>query len=64
MQGFRKVIQEGGLESVPLYKGLAHCVRTVYKHEGILGFYKGALPSLLKVRYSAVYPILCTEHVD
>jgi len=48
VQGFRKVIQEGGLESVPLYKGMAHCVRTVYKHEGILGFYKGALPSLLK----------------
>jgi hypothetical protein len=49
VQGFREVIKEGGLESVPVYKGVVHCIGTVYRQEGLFGFYKGAVPSLLKV---------------
>ena len=50
VQGFREIIKEGGLESVPVYKGVVHCITTVYQQEGLVGFYKGAVPSLLKVR--------------
>ena len=57
VQGFREVIRSGGLESVPVYNGVVHCITTVYKQEGILGFYKGAVPSLLKVSF--VYFMCC-----
>merc|ERR1712217_385779 len=31
------------------YDGILHCICTMYASEGLLGFYKGLLPNLLKM---------------
>lgn len=33
------------------YRGFVHAVKQIAKEEGVRGFYKGLLPSLLLVRY-------------
>ena len=58
VQGFRNAASL----QVPHYSGLVHCISSVYKEEGVLGFYRGALPSLLKVWlcvHCLSMPLLC-----
>lgn len=44
VQGFDKAT----VSQVIKYKGFRHCIRTIYKHEGIAGLYKGLAASILK----------------
>ncbi len=46
VQGFEEARKSFG--KVQRYKGFQHCIVTVIKEEGLLGFYKGLSPSLLK----------------
>ncbi len=50
VQGFEKARSSFG--SVSRYRGFFHCLGTVYKEEGALAFYKGAVPTVLKVKLS------------
>ena len=44
------------------YTGLVHAVKQIAKEEGLKGFYKGLLPSLLLVRSRAVLTDRCVLH--
>jgi len=53
-----------GLGATPSYKGLNHCLREVFKSEGMRGLYKGVSPALLKAVLStslhfSVYEQVC-----
>ena len=45
VQGITKILSS----DIPSYYGLRHCVRKVYRTEGFRAFYKGGVPSLVKV---------------
>ena len=51
VQGFEQAWSSVG--QTRQYVGALDCARTVWLQEGILGFYKGTTPSLLKVRLKA-----------
>eukprot|EP00116_Pleurobrachia_bachei_P006811 sb/3467073/ len=55
VQGFREVVSQGGLYNIPEYRGVVHCVNKMYRDEGVRGFYKGGVPSLLKVGVYTVF---------
>lgn len=44
------------------YRGFVHAVRQIAKEEGMRGFYKGLLPSLLLVRWSTSPCFPCKWH--
>ena len=45
------------------YNGVIDCFMKIYKHEGVLGFYKGALPTLLKNSVAASCTFFVNEQV-
>jgi solute carrier family 25 phosphate transporter 23/24/25/41 len=46
----RRRMQVAGMKGVGFeYSGTLHAIRTIAKHEGIRGLYKGMLPNILKV---------------
>ena len=47
VQGFEEARREFGRTAV--YSGLTHCFRRIVTEEGILAFYKGTAPSIIKV---------------
>ena len=64
----KKRLQIQGFESgrakfgrTDTYHGLIHCVKTVSKKEGILAFYKGLSPSLVKAAVSVSFHFLTYE---
>lgn len=46
VQGFEQARESFG--RVGKYRGPVHCLRSIYRQEGVLAFYKGASPALLK----------------
>ena len=49
----------------PKYKGMVHCIQTIYKEEGIASLYKGLLPRVARVAPGqgitfAVMELVCT----
>lgn len=64
----KKRLQVGGFEEARLhfgkvhtYKGLLDCVTQIAKEEGLLGFFKGLSPSLLKAAISTGFTFFCYE---
>ena len=50
--------------TIPLRgQGLVHLVKTIWKNEGFLGFYKGLVPNLLRVIPSTCVTFLVYENV-
>jgi hypothetical protein len=47
VQGFAEARARFG--KVPEYDGLRDCVKTILRHEGVHGLYKGLVPSTIKV---------------
>ena len=47
VQGFERARAQFG--EVGRYRGFFHCLLTVYRHEGLMAFYKGTVPTVLKV---------------
>ena len=47
IQGFEQARRPFG--RVGKYRGAMHCLVTVYREEGVLAFYKGTSPAVLKV---------------
>jgi hypothetical protein len=48
---------------VPQYSGIVDCVRTVFRTEGITGFYKGLIPCYLKVVPSMAISFMTYERL-
>lgn len=64
----KKRLQVGGFEEARLhfgtvrtYKGLLDCTTQIAKEEGLLGFFKGLSPSLLKAAVSTGFTFFCYE---
>ena len=45
--------------AMPAYRGLVDAARQIARQEGLLGFYKGLVPSLLLVRQKSLYSAAC-----
>ena len=56
IQGFEKARSTFG--RLQHYNGFIHCFVSIVRQEGVLGFYKGAFPALIKVCYT------CTLYIQ
>ena len=52
---------KGSMSSKFPYRNTPHAIATIYKSEGLHGFYKGMLPNLLKVAPSMAIAFVAYE---
>ena len=57
----RRMQMKGAMSQTFPYRNTAHALVTIYKNEGIVGFYKGMLPNLLKVAPSVAIAFVTYE---
>lgn len=56
----RRMMMQSGLEK-PMYKSTLDCWRTIYRREGVVSFYRGALSNILRSTGSAAILVLYDE---
>lgn len=63
MQVVRSRLQEQGHHSEKRYSGVVDCIKKVFQHEGLPGFYRGCATNLLRTTPAAVITFTSFEMI-